>query len=156
MSDPVPVRSWRRPDGVVLSTDPARLDFAVIHALLAASYWSPGVERDRVERAARNSLPYGLYAPDGAQIGYARVVTDRATMAYLADVVVDDAWRGRGLGTWMVRTAVEDPDLTDLRRWLLFTRDAHELYSRFGFGPLPDPSRAMVRYPASPTLSRNA
>lgn len=129
----------------MLSTDPGRLDFAVVHAYLTRSYWSPGVSRERVERAARNALCYGLYGPDGAQVGYARVITDRATLAYLADVFVLEEVRGKGLGRWMVEIVVNDPDLSDLRRWMLFTRDAHGLYERFGFGPLPAPQTAMVR-----------
>lgn len=140
-----PVREFRRDDGFLLSSDPERLDFDVIHGCLTRSYWSPGIGRERVVRAAAHSLAYGLYGPDGAQVGYARVVTDRATLAYLADVFVLEDVRGRGLGAWMVDKVVSDPDLADLRRWLLFTRDAHTLYSRFGFGPLPAPQTAMVR-----------
>jgi GNAT superfamily N-acetyltransferase len=145
MSEPVPVRRWERPDGYVVSTDRALLDFDVIHGYLARSYWSPGVERERVERAARNSLCYGLYAPDGGQAGYARVITDRATFAYLADVFVLEAHRGQGRGVFLAECAVMDPDLQDLRRFMLFTRDAHGLYERFGFGPLAAPERGMQR-----------
>jgi len=145
MSDGTGWREIRHPEGFLLSTDPSRLDFDVVHGCLTRSYWSPGIDRERVERAARHSLAYGLYAPDGAQVGYARVVTDRATFAYLADVFVLEDRRGRGLGTWMVEQVVQDPGLSDLRRWMLFTRDAHTLYARFGFGPIPDPTRAMVR-----------
>ncbi|MFM2044224.1 MAG: hypothetical protein RLY86_2800 [Pseudomonadota bacterium] len=146
----VPIREHRHPAGYLLSSDPARLDMAVVHGYLTRSYWSPGIDRERVERAARHSLAYGLYHPDGGQVGYARVVTDHATIAYLADVFVLEDVRGDGLGTWMVQAVVQDPGLADLRRWLLFTRDAHGLYARFGFGPLAEPERAMVRLNASP------
>lgn len=139
------IREERRADGFLASTDRDRLDFGRIHAWLSGSYWSPGIGRERVERAARHALPIGLYAPDGAQAGYCRVITDRATFAYLADVWVEDAWRGRGLGKFLVGFALSDPGLQDLRRWMLFTADAHGLYRQFGFGPLADPSRAMVR-----------
>lgn len=146
-----PVLAWTRDDGHVVSTDPARLDFDVIHPALAASYWSPGVERARVERAARHSIPFGLYAPDGAQRGYCRVISDRATFAYLADVIVVETARGRGLGRWLVSCTLAHPDLQDLRRWMLFTRDAHLLYARLGFGPLTNPARVMVRPGGAPS-----
>jgi GNAT superfamily N-acetyltransferase len=136
------------PDGVEVSDDAGRLDFAVVHGYLTRSYWSPGVAREVVERAARGSLAFGLY--DGAnQIGYARVVTDRATFAYLADVFVLEAHRGRGLGVFLVEAVLAHPGLQGLRRWLLATRDAHALYARFGFGPLPEPTRYMVRQSAA-------
>jgi GNAT superfamily N-acetyltransferase len=134
-----------RPDGYVRSDNRARLDFAAVHAALAASYWSPGVARETVERAAAGSLAFGLYAPTGEQVGYARVVTDRATFAYLADVYVLDAHRGRGLGRWLVEGVLAHPDLQGLRRWMLATRDAHGLYARLGFTPLPHPERFMQR-----------
>ena len=148
MDGSVAIREHRHPAGYLLSSDPARLDMAVVHGYLTRSYWSPGIDRERVERAARHSLAYGLYRPDGGQIGYARVVTDHATIAYLADVFVLEEARGNGLGTWMVEAVVQDPGLADLRRWLLFTRDAHGLYARFRFGPLADPDKAMVRLSA--------
>ena len=134
-----------RTDGYVRSDSRARLDFAVVHAALAASYWSPGVSRETVERAAAGSVPFGLYAPTGEQVGYARVVTDRTTFAYLADVVVVDAHRGRGLGQWLVEGVLAHPDLQGLRRWMLATHDAHSLYARFGFAPLPQPEHFMQR-----------
>lgn len=136
---------WRRDDGFAIDTDPARLDRAAIHRFLAEeSYWSAGIGRARLDRAIDASIPFGLEAPDGAQAGFARVVTDRATFAYLADVFVLAPWRGRGLGVWLVETVVAHPELQDLRRWDLATRDAHGLYRRVGFVPA-DPAREMVR-----------
>lgn len=136
-------RTWNRGAHQV-STDPARLDFAIIHGYLTRSYWSPGIERAQVERAARHSVCYGLYSLVG-QIGYARVVTDHVSFAYLADVFVLEGHRGGGLGTWLVECAVQDPHFAGLRRFLLFTRDAHALYRKFGFAALAVPERAMMR-----------
>jgi GNAT superfamily N-acetyltransferase len=136
-----------RPDGAEVSDAFDRLDFDVVHGYLTRAYWSPGVARDVVERAARGSLAFGLY-DGGAQIGYARVVTDRATFAYLADVFVLEAHRRRGLGVFLVESVLAHPDLQNLRRWLLATLDAHTLYARFGFRPLPEPARYMVRLSA--------
>jgi len=138
-----------------VSTDPDLLDLDAIHGFLATSYWSPGISRDTVGRALAHSLCFGLYdaarprAGDPArpaQIGFARVVTDRATYAYLCDVFVIDAARGKGLGTWLIETLLAHPDLQGLRRFTLLTRDAHGLYDRFGFKPMPDPSRYMERW----------
>lgn len=136
--------SAEHPDGYALSDDPARLDLDAVHAFLTRSYWSPGIPRETVERAAAGSLAVGLYAPDGAQVGYARVVNDRATFAYLADVYVLEAHRGRGLGRWMVGQILAHPDLQGLRRWLLTTQDAHGLYERLGFVRAPFPERFMT------------
>jgi GNAT superfamily N-acetyltransferase len=124
-----------RDDGYAISTDPARLDRRAIHAFLAGAYWSPGVPYETVDRSIDGSLPFGLYAPDGSQAGFARVVTDRAVFAYLADVFVLDEHRGRGLGKWLVETVLAHPDLAGLRRWTLATADAHSLYTRHGFVP---------------------
>ena len=129
--------------GYEISTDPARLDLDVIHGYLREAYWSPGVLRDVVERSIARSLCFGLYAPDGAQAGFARVVTDGATFAWIADVFVLDPHRGRGLGVWLMETVLAHPDLQGLRRIVLATKDAHELYERFGFVPLPTPERWM-------------
>ena len=133
--------------GAVLSDERSRLDFARVHAWLAASYWSPGVPREVVERAAAHSLAFGLYAggSGGAgQIGYARVVSDRATFAYVCDVVVAEGHRGRGLGTWVGRELLGHPELQGLRRWLLTTQTAHAVYERVGFVRAPFPERFMV------------
>jgi GNAT superfamily N-acetyltransferase len=117
-----------------ISTDPARLDIDAMHAYLTGSYWSPGVPRDVVERAARHSLCFGLYEKvGGRQVGLARVVTDHATFAYLCDVYVLEEHRGRGLGKWLMRAVTAHPCCTGARRVMLGTRDAHGLYRQFGF-----------------------
>jgi GNAT superfamily N-acetyltransferase len=136
----------RRRDGYVISTDPGRLDLDLIHGFLSEdAYWSPGVARDVVERSLENSICFGLYHGD-EQVGFARVVTDRAAIAYVADVFVVRDHRGRGLGKWLVETVLEHPDLQNLRRVFLGTADAHSLYERYGFRPV-DPGRMMERRP---------
>ena len=134
--------NWNRGDYTV-STDSTRLDFDAIHAYLAQSYWSPGVPRAVVERAAANSLCFGLYHASDGQIGFARVVTDRATFAYLADVYVLESHRGQGLSKWMMALIVAHPELQGLRRFMLGTKDAHGLYAQYGFTPLANPARMM-------------
>jgi GNAT superfamily N-acetyltransferase len=135
-----------RRDGYVISTDLARLDLDVIHRFLSEDgYWSPGVARDVVERSLENSICFGLYLGE-EQVGFARVVTDRAAIAYLADVFVLPGHRGRGLGKWLVETVLAHPDLQNLRRFFLGTADAHSLYERHGFRPV-DPRRMMERRP---------
>jgi GNAT superfamily N-acetyltransferase len=122
-----------------ISTDPARLDIGAMHAYLTRSYWSPGLPFATVERAARHSLCFGLYERSGGrQVGLARVVTDHATFAYLCDVYVLEAHRGRGLGKFMMQTVMAHPALTGARRAMLGTRDAHGLYAPFGFRAPPD------------------
>jgi GNAT superfamily N-acetyltransferase len=131
-------------DGYTISDDPDRVDVDAVHRYLSQeSYWAPGVPRDVVERSIAWSLPFGLYAPDGSLAGFARAVTDRAVFAYLADVFVLEAHRGRGLGVWLMRVVIEHPQLQGLRRWVLYTEDAHGLYQRFGFGPAMTPERYM-------------
>ena len=115
-----------------IDTDRARLDLRVIHGFLVASHWARGIPFTLLQRAIAKSLPFGLYK-DGRQVGFARVVTDRATFAYLADVFVLDAERGQGLGRWLVEAILAHPGLQGLRRWLLGTRDAHGLYRKSGF-----------------------
>jgi GNAT superfamily N-acetyltransferase len=140
------VHEWTRDDGYVLSDDPARLDRDALHAFLCKeAYWSLGRPRAVVERAIDHSLCLGAYAADGAQAGFARVVTDRATFAWLCDVLVLAPHRGRGLGVWVVETALAHPELAGVGRWWLATLDAQGLYERFGFGPQTDPGRLMVR-----------
>jgi GNAT superfamily N-acetyltransferase len=124
-----------------ISTDSARLDVALIHAFLSEqSYWAPGIPREVVARSLENSLCFGLFQ-ESQQVGFARVVTDRATFAYLADVFVIEAFRGQALGKWLIECVLAHADLQGLRRWLLGTRDAHGLYQQFGFTPLAEPSR---------------
>jgi GNAT superfamily N-acetyltransferase len=130
-------------EGYEISTDDQRLDRALVHRFLRdESYWAKGVPRDVVDRAIANSLCFGLYG-DSRQVGFARVVTDRAAIAYLADVFVLEEQRGRGLGKWLIETVMAHPDLQGLRRFFLGTADAHSLYARFGFRPLTEPSRMM-------------
>lgn len=125
-----------------VSTDTAGFDIPAIHAYLARSYWSPGIPIEIVERAIANSLCFGLFHGK-TQIGLARVVTDRATYAYLCDVYVLEEYRGQGLAVWLMECVVAHPDLQGLRRFSLATRDAHELYRKFGFDDLGDPSKHM-------------
>lgn len=132
-------------DAIEIDTNPARLDLTVIHAFLTTSYWATGIPLDVVERSIDGSLCFGVY--DGnEQVGFARVVTDRATFAYLADVFVLPSHRGRGLATRLMDTIVAHPDLQGLRRWLLATRDAHALYARYGFTALAAADRFMERH----------
>ena len=131
-------------DGFTISTDPDRLDLDAICSFLACAYWAQNRPRSVTERAVRHSLCFGLY--DGErQIGFTRVVTDYATFAWLCDVFVEEAYRGRGLGKWLVEITLSHPDLRGLRRWLLATRDAHELYRQFGFAEFGAPGRWMER-----------
>ncbi len=125
-----------------ISTDPARLQLPAIHAYLTRSYWSPGIPQDVVARAIANSLCFGVYLGE-EQVGFARVVTDKASFAYLADVYVLEAHRGQGLSKRLVETIQAHPDLQGLRRFLLATRDAHGLYAQFGFMPLARPQTMM-------------
>lgn len=124
--------------GYVLSDDPARLDLAAVHAYLTRSYWSPGIPQDVVARAAANSLCIGIYAPDGAQVGYLRAVSDRATFAYLCDVYVLEEHRGKGLAKAGVKLLLSHPALQGLRILRLVTKDAHPLYAQFGFSVIQD------------------
>ena len=131
---------WHR-DDLVVSDDRARLDLAVVHRFLAGeSYWAAGIPEALMARAMAHSLCFGLYRGD-RQVGFARVVTDRATFGYLCDVFVEKDQRGAGLGKWLVECVLAHPDLQGLRRLALMTRDAHELYKPFGFKPLADATR---------------
>jgi GNAT superfamily N-acetyltransferase len=144
---------WRRGD-YVISTDRSRLDLDAIHAYLSEeAYWSPGVSRDVVERSIEHSLNFGLYR-GSEQAGFARVVTDYATFAWLADVFVLTEHRGAGLGKWLVETAVSHPKLRGLRRWILATGDAHEFYARFGFRPAVGDARFIVLEAVATTPDR--
>ena len=133
------VSRWEAGDGYEVSTDPRRLDIDYVHAFLADSYWSPGIPREVVARAIAHSLPFGLYSGGGIQAGFARVITDTATYAYLADVFVDPDHRGRGLGKFLLACVLAHPQLQGLRRWALATADAHGLYRQFGFAAAPQP-----------------
>jgi N-acetylglutamate synthase-like GNAT family acetyltransferase len=135
---------WRRGE-YTISTDPARIDLDAVHAFLTASYWAKGIPRDVMAKSIAHSLAFGLYEGD-RQIGFARVVTDRATFAYLADVYVLEDHRGRGLGAWLIETVHAHPELQGLRRWVLLTRDAHALYRRAGWTAVAKPERYMERW----------
>ncbi len=126
----------------VVSTDRSRIDIAAVHAFLSGSYWSPGIPEDVVRRGIAGAICFGLYH-GREQVGFARVITDRATYAYLADVYVLEAHRGRGLGKWMMEVIMSHPSLQGLRRFSLSTRDAHSLYSQFGFELVANPERQM-------------
>lgn len=121
-----------------IDADKSRLDRPLIHEFLGKSHWAAGIPMSVVERSIEHSLAFGLYCAD-RQIGFARVVTDYATFAYLADVFVLESHRGQGMGSWLVRTILAHPDLQNLRRWLLGTRNAHGLYRRQGFSEPPAP-----------------
>ncbi|MEN9579012.1 MAG: hypothetical protein RJA70_2021 [Pseudomonadota bacterium] len=126
--------------GVELSDDRGRIDFDLVHRWLTATYWSPGISRGEVfECAVGSSLLVGAYAPGGAQIGYARVASDRVRFGYLMDVFVTEEFRGRGLGKALVRFALEHPDHRAVYKWLLGTRDAHSVYADVGFTPIAHP-----------------
>ena len=131
-------------DGFVISTGVAGLDFAVVARILGESYWAEGIPADRLKLSFENALAFGLYGPDGAMAGFARVVTDGVRMAYLSDLVVLDEFRGRGLGTWMMEEIFAHQDLGQVDRWLLMTRDAQAFYRRFGFEDVAD-SPVMLR-----------
>lgn len=126
----------------LLSTDPKRLDVDFIHTFLTQSYWAKGISRELVLRSIENSLCFGVYA-QGKQVAFARIISDFATYAYLGDVFVIDAYRGNGLGKWMIECIRRHPHLQGLRRWTLLTRDAHGLYQQFGFTPVQKPDRYM-------------
>lgn len=131
-------------DGYTVDDDPARVDLDAVHDFLRTAYWSPGVPREVVAKAIEGSLVLGLYAADGRQVGFARAVTDRATFAWIADVYVLESERGRGLGRFLVESLLAHPDLQGLRRLMLATADAHDLYRSYGFSDLADPSRYLV------------
>ena len=127
----------------IISTERARLDLNIIHGFLTNCYWAKGISREVVSRSIENSLCFGVYDRTGRQVGFARVITDFATFAYLCDVFVLEPYRGRGLGKWMMECIMQHPALQGLRRWVLCTRNAHGLYSQFGFTPLNSPVRYM-------------
>jgi GNAT superfamily N-acetyltransferase len=149
----------------VISTDPARLDLDVIHNFLTNCYWARGVPREVVARSIEHALCFGVYdggdmnpclakeARHGApkheapkQVGFARVISDFATVAYVGDVFVLESYRGRGLGKWLMQCITQHPALQNLRRWILTTRDAHGLYAQVGFTPVKSPERYMERH----------
>lgn len=126
-----------------ISTDKSKLDLTVIHDYLAnQSYWSKNIPKERIRKSIANALCFGIYYKD-TQIGYAKVVSDFSTMAYLGDVFVLEDYRGQGLSKWLMETIMSHPELTGLRRWILLTSDAHELYKKFGWQPIASPEKWM-------------
>lgn len=135
---------WRNGEFLV-STERSRLQIGVIHKFLTEeSYWAKDRTFEQTETAIENSLPFGVYRGEN-QIGFARVVTDYATFAYLGDVFILEEFRGQGLSKWLMETITSHPDLQNFRRWILATRDAHALYEKFGFTPLKFPARWMEK-----------
>ena len=130
----------------IISTDKNKINIEYVHHFLSHSYWSPGVPMETVTKAMNGSLCFGVYDND-KQIGYARMVTDTAIFAYLADVFIDENYRGKGLGKWLVKTILAHPELQGLRRIMLATRDAHALYEQVGFIAINNPERYMVYDP---------
>jgi GNAT superfamily N-acetyltransferase len=138
-------REWRRGE-FTISTDNKLLDTLLIHDFISnQSYWAKGRKMETMQRALENSLNFGLYK-DTEQVGFARVVTDYCTFAWLADVFILNEYRGRGLSKWLMEVILDQPALEGVRRWVLATRDAHGLYRQFDFTPMRQPERWMERF----------
>lgn len=138
------VQEWRQ-GAYLISTDRSRLDLDLVHTFLSKrSYWAQGRTIDVIERSIENSLAFGVFEND-QQIGFARIVTDYATFAWVADVFIVETKRGLGLSKWLMEVILSHPDLQGFRRWVLATKDAHDLYRRFGFHDLKRPERWMER-----------
>jgi len=128
-------------DNFLISTDKAKLDINLIHDYLCnQSYWAAGILFDTVKKSIENSVCFGLYNSEN-QIGFARVITDKATIAYLGDVFVIEPYRGKGLSKWLMECVLKHPELQGFRRWFLLTKDAHGLYKQYGFAEIHDPQR---------------
>ncbi len=138
------VHEWRRGE-YLISTDKSRLDLTLIHNFLRTSYWAAGIPLEVVRRSIEHSLSFGLYRED-QQIGYARVITDYATFAYLGDVFILEPFRGQGLSKWLMEVVVTHPELQGFRRWILLTKDAHGLYKKVDFTEVKTPERYMERF----------
>lgn len=134
-----------RKDSYLISTDKSRLDIKVIHGYLSTSYWAKNRTLKKTKISIKNSLCFGLYHKN-VQIGFARVVTDYSTFAYLADVFVIEEYRGRGLSKWLMDVILKYEAIQDLRRWFLATKDAHGLYKKFGFTEMKEPEKFMERF----------
>ena len=128
-----------------ISTDKKQLDIDLIRKFLDTSYWAAGRSVETIRRSIENSIPFGVYKGN-QQVGFARVITDYATFAWIADVFVLEPHRGKGLSKWLMEVIIAHPDLQGFRRWVLATKDAHELYRRFGFTELTRPERWMERH----------
>jgi GNAT superfamily N-acetyltransferase len=136
-------QEWRQGE-YLISTDKRRLDLSVIHGFLTTSYWAAGIPLEIVERSILHSLAFGLYKKD-KQVGFARVITDYATFAYIGDVFILEDYRGQGLSKWLMQVIADHTELKGLRRWILLTRDAHGLYRKTGFREPKDPGRYMEK-----------
>ena len=131
------IMEWRK-DGYLISTDKSKIDIATVHRFLSQTYWAEGIPIEIVKRGVDNSLCFAIYRGERL-IGFARVITDFATFAYLADVFILPEERGKGLSKWLMRVILDHPRLQGLRRFTLATRDAHGLYAQFGFTPFDKP-----------------
>jgi len=136
-------QEWRRGE-YLISTDKHLLDLSAIHSFLATSYWAEDIPFESVKKSIEHSLNFGVYIA-GKQVGFARVITDYTTYAYIGDVYILEDFRGRGLSKWLMRVIVNHPELQGLRRWTLITRDAHELYRKTGFTEPQNPERYMEK-----------
>lgn len=143
-------------NGYGISTDPAKLDIGLIHQYLSReSYWAGNVPLEVVERSIANSFCFGVYQGD-QQVGFARLVTDKATFGYLCDVFVLEAHRGKGLSKWLMETIHAHPEMQGFRRWMLGTRDAHGLYAQFGWKPIPEELYARFMQLHNPDVYKNS
>ena len=129
-------------DGFTISTEKEKMDIDVIHSFLNRTYWAEGISKETIRRSIEGSLCFGVFEND-KQVGFARMITDKATFAYLADVFIIEEYRGRGLSKWLMEVIMSHPDLQGLRRMVLVTKDAHGLYKQFGFTPLINVDRWM-------------
>ena len=129
-------------DGFTITTEREKMDIEFIHSFLNRTYWAEGISKETIRRSIEGSLCFGVFEND-KQVGFARMITDKATFAYMADVFIDENYRGRGLSKWLMQTIMSAPDLQELRSWLLGTLDAHGLYTQFGFKALENPGRFM-------------
>ncbi|OBT12118.1 GNAT family acetyltransferase [Vibrio sp. UCD-FRSSP16_10] len=129
--------------GFKISTNPNELDFEFIYQFISESYWAKGIPKQTLHKALSNSLCFAVFNDRGEQVGFARLITDKATFAYLADVFIIESYQGLGLSKWLVQTIIEHPDLQGLRRMLLATKDAHSLYAQFGFKGVENPEMLM-------------
>lgn len=133
-------------EGYRLTTDLSDMDFSVIHGFIKDSYWAKGIPESVLRKALLNSLCFGVLTEAGEQVGFARMITDKATFAYLADVFVLESHRGKGVSKWLMQAINDHPQLQGLRRTMLATQDAHGLYEQFGFAPVDQPDRLMQKF----------